>query len=104
MLHPKNGTGGTTERGFRGEDCKWKALRSQQASKQLLATLIAAQTRDSRFQTRLEASIIRLVIRSPDGAARPRRGMHDVASAIAYLLDEKRLYRLRDGGDSKGKF
>jgi hypothetical protein len=102
----EDGVGGTTEREFRAKIAKWKALRQPQATRRLLARLHALHEREiADFKQRLEASVVRLVVSVRLTVLRGHDvECADVASAIAYLIDEKRTYPLRKDGDQLESF
>jgi hypothetical protein len=102
----EDGVGGTTEEQFREKIAQWHALPQPQATDLLLAKLRALhQSEISEFQQCLEAALTRQV-----GAVRLTvlRGhsveCSDVDSAIAYLVEEEKSYRLREGGEQREAF
>jgi hypothetical protein len=102
----KDGIGGTTEREFRAKITKWKALPQPQASHSLLAKLDTLHKREiADFKHRIEASITRRVASVRLTVLRGRAvECTDVASAIAYLIEEEEAYRLREDGESQASF
>ncbi len=102
----EDGTGGTTEREFRAKIAKWKALPQPQAINRLLARLHALHEREiAGFKQRLEASIIRLVVSIRLTVLRGHAvECTDVASAIAYLIEEEKTYRLHEAGEERESF
>jgi hypothetical protein len=102
----KDGIGGTTEQEFRAKIAKWEALPQPQATQRLLARLHVLHEREiADFKQRLKASIIRLVVSIRLTVLRGHAVEYtDVASAIAYLIDEEKTYRLREDGDQRESF
>jgi hypothetical protein len=101
-----DGRGGTTEKEFRAKIAQWKALRQPQATHRLLAKLDTLHQREiAVFKKRLEASIIRLVVSVRLTVLRGHSvECIDVASAIAYLIEEEKTYPLREKGDERESF
>ncbi|HEV7925620.1 MAG TPA: hypothetical protein VGR14_09700, partial [Verrucomicrobiae bacterium] len=102
----KDGIGGTSEREFRAKIAKWEAMRQPQTTHRLLEKLDALHQREiSDFKQRLEASIIRLVASVRLTVLRGHSvECTDVASAIAYLIDEEKTYSSRENGDQRERF
>lgn len=102
----KDGVGGTTEREFRAKIAKWKALRQPQATNRLLAKLHALHEGEiTSFKQKLEASITRRVASVRLTVFRGHSvECTDVASAITYLIEEEKTYRMRDDGEQRESF
>ena len=102
----EDGVRGTTELEFRAKIAKWKALRQPQATKRLLAKLHALHERQiADFKMRLEASITRRVASIRLTVLRGHSvECTDVASAIAYLIDEDQTCRLRKEDEQRESF
>ncbi len=102
----EDGTGGTTEKQFREKIAKWESLPQPQASSRLLAKLHALHGPEiADFKQRLEAalnrqvSMIRLTVLRGHSVE-----CSDVESAIAYLIEEEKSYRLREDGEQREAF
>jgi hypothetical protein len=102
----EDGIGGTTEREFRAKIAKWAALRQPQATRRLLARLYALHEREiAAFKQRIEASITRRVASIRLTVLRGHAvECTDVASAIAYLIEEEKTYHLREDSDPRESF
>jgi hypothetical protein len=102
----EDGVGGTTEEQFREKITKWESLPQPQATTRLLAKLHALHQREIvDFKQRLEAAftrqvaLIRLSVLRGHSVQCP-----DVESAIAYLIEEEKTYRLREDGEHREAF
>ena len=102
----EDGVGGTTEDQFREKITKWESLPQPQATGRLLTKLHALHQREvAEFNQRLEASImrrvnsVRLTVLRGHSVECP-----DVESAIAYLIEEERNYRMREDGEQREAF
>jgi hypothetical protein len=102
----EDGVGGTTEAQFRRKITKWESLRHPQATNRLLAKLHTLHdSAISDFKHRLEAALnrqvlsIRLTVLRGHSVECP-----DVESAIAYLIEEEKAYRLRESGEQREAF
>lgn len=102
----EDGAGGTTERQFREKIAKWESLPQPQASDRLLGKLHALHGREiADFKQRLEAALnrqvtlVRLTVLRGHSVECP-----DVDSAIAYLIEEEKSYRLREDGEQREAF
>jgi hypothetical protein len=102
----EDGVGGTTEEQFREKIAKWESVPQPQATNRLLAKLHALHGPEiADFKQRLEAALTRQV-----GSIRLTvlRGQSvecsDVESAIAYLIEEEKSYRLREDGEQREAF
>ncbi len=102
----EDGVGGTTEEQFREKITKWESLPQPQATNRLLAKLHGLhQGEIADFKQRLEAALtrqvasIRLTVLRGHSVECP-----DVESAIAYLIEEEKAYRLREDGEHREAF
>lgn len=102
----KDGIGGTSEREFRAKIAKWEALRQPQAANRLLAKLSTLHEDEiADFKQKLEASITRRVASVRLTVFRGHSvECADVASAIAYLIEEGKAFRLREDGEQRESF
>jgi hypothetical protein len=102
----EDGAGGTTEREFRAKIAKWKAWPQPAATRRLLAALHALHESEiADFKQKIEASITRRVASVRLTVLRGHAvECNDVASAIAYLIEEEKTYRLREDGDPQESF
>ena len=97
---------GTTEEDFRKKIALWESLPQPQATNRLLAKLHALHQREiADFKQRLEAALtrqvasIRLTVLRGHSVECP-----DIESAIAYLIEEDKAYRLREEGEHREAF
>ena len=92
----EDGVGGTAEAQFREKIAKWESLPQPQATERLLAKLHALHEREiADFKRRLDAAITRRVERVRLTVLRGHSvECPDVESAIAYLAEEEKSYRL----------
>jgi hypothetical protein len=102
----EDGARGTTERQFREKITQWESLPQPQATRQILARNHALHQREIEdFQQRLETAITRRV---NSVRLTVLRGhcveCSDIQSAIAYLIEEEKAYRLREDGDQREAF
>ncbi|HOY58392.1 MAG TPA: DNA methylase [Verrucomicrobiota bacterium] len=102
----EDGVGGTPEGQFRKKISRWEALPQPLAIDRWLAKLHALHgTEIADFKRRLEASVTRRV---SSVRLTVLRGYSvecaDIESAIAYLIEEEQLYRLREDGTSREAF
>lgn len=102
----EDGAGGTTEEQFREKITKWESLPQPQAMNRLIAKLRDIHQREiSLFVQRLEAALtrkvlaIRLTVLRGNSVEYP-----DLESAIAYLVEEEKSYRLREDGEPREAF
>jgi hypothetical protein len=102
----EDGVGGTTEDQFREKIAKWESLTQPRASNRLLAKIYALHERQiADFKQHLEAALnrkvvsIRLTVLRGQSVECP-----DVQSAIAYLVEEEKSYRLRESGEQREAF
>jgi hypothetical protein len=102
----EDGVGGTTEEQFSRKIQQWEALRQPQATNRLLATLNALHRIEiSNFKQSLEAAPRRQVVLVRLTVLRGHSvEVANVDSAIAYLIEESRNYRLREGGELREAF
>jgi hypothetical protein len=102
----EDGIGGTTEREFRAKIAKWEALRQPEFTHRLLARLYALHEGEiADFKQRIQASITRRVASVRLTVLRGHAvECTDVASAIAYLIEEEKIYRLREGDEQRESF
>jgi hypothetical protein len=102
----EDGVGGTREEEFREKIAKWESLRQPEAANRLLAKLHALHARDiAGFAQRLEAAIsrrvasVRLIVLRGHSVE-----CSDIESAINYLIEEERSYRMREEGEQQESF
>jgi len=102
----EDGVGGTTEEQFREKITKWESLPQPQATNHRLVKLHTLHQREiADFEQRLEAALtrqvasIRLTVLRGHSVECP-----DVESAIAYLIEEEKSYRLREDGEQREAF
>ena len=102
----EDGIGGTTEDQFREKITKWESLLQPQATNRLLAKLRALHQHEiSDFTQQLESALTRLVTSVRLTVLRGHSvECADVESAIAYLIEEEKSYRLREGGEQREAF
>lgn len=102
----EDGVGGTTENQFREKIAKWKSLPQPDAANRLLEKLNALHAREiADFKQRLEAALTRLVASIRLTVLRGHSvECADVDSAIAYLIEEERFFRLREDGEQREAF
>ena len=102
----EDGTTGTTEDLFREKITKWESLPQPQASNRLLAKLHALHGREiADFKQRLEAALNRQVTSVRLTVLRGHSvECSDVDSAIAYLIEEEKSYRLREDDEQREAF
>jgi len=102
----EDGVGGTTERQFREKITKWESLPQPQSINRLLAKLHALHKREIvDFKQRLEAAITRRVNSVRLTVLRGQSvECSDIESAIIYLVEEEKSYRLREDGEHQESF
>ena len=102
----EDGKGGTTEKQFREKIAKWESLSQPQASDRLLAKHHALHGREiAEFKQRLEAALNRQVASVRLTVFRGHSiECSDVDSAIVYLIEEEKSYRLREDGEQREAF
>lgn len=101
-----DGVAGTTEEQFREKIAKWESLRQPQATNRLLAKIHALHARTiADFKQRLEAALTRQVASVRLTVLRGHSvECLDVESAIIYLIEEEKSYRLREDGEQREAF
>ena len=102
----EDGTGGTTEEQFREKIMRWQSLPQPKAINLLLGKLRTLHQREiAVFQQGLEAALTRQVASVRLTVLRGQTvECLDVDSAVAYLLEEEKSYRLREGGEQREIF
>ena len=102
----EDGVGGTTEEQFQEKIAKWESQPQPQATDRLLAKLHALHQREiADFKQRLEAALTRQVVSVRLTVLRGHSvECSDVDSAIAYLIEEDKSYRLREDGEQREAF
>jgi hypothetical protein len=102
----KDGVFGTTEEQFREKIEMWESLPQPQSTENLLTKIHALHERQiMRFVERLDAAITRrvnsvqLTVLHGHSVECP-----DIESAIAYLIEEEKSYRLRETGEQREGF
>lgn len=102
----EDGVGGTTEDEFRAKIAKWESLPQPKATERLLAKLHALHGREiADFKQRLRAAITRRVNSFRLTVLRGHSvECSDIESAIAYLIEEEKSYRLREDGEQREAF
>jgi hypothetical protein len=102
----EDGVSGTTEGEFRAKIAKWESLEQPQATERLLATLHTLhRTEIVEFKQRLEAAVTRRVSSVRLTVLRGHSvECADIESAIAYLLEEEKSYRLHEDAQQREAF
>ena len=102
----EDGVGGTTEEQFREKITKWESLTQPQATDRFLAKIHALHKREiANFKQHLEAALTRQVASVRLTVLRGHFvECSDVDSAIAYLIEEEKSYRLREDGEQREAF
>jgi hypothetical protein len=102
----EDGVNGTTEEQFREKIAKWESLSQPQAAHRLLAAIHSRHVREiDEFKQRLEAALTRQVASVRLTVLRGHSvECLDVDSAIAYLIEEEKSYRLREDGEQREAF
>lgn len=102
----EDGVSGTTEAQFREKISRWESQPQPQAANRLLAKLHALHGREiSDFKQRLEAALTRRVSSIRLTVLRGHSvECLDIESAIAYLIEEEKSYRLREDGEQREAF
>jgi hypothetical protein len=97
----EDGIGGTTERQFREKITKWESWPQPEATNRLLAKLQALHQREiADFKLCLEAALNRQVASVRVTVFRGHSIEYsDIDSAIAYLIEEEKSFRLREEGE-----
>ena len=102
----EDGVDGKTEAQFRKKIIKWESLPQPQATNRLLAKIHALHQREiDDFKQRLEAALKRQVASVRLAVLRGQSvECADVESAIAYLIEEEKSFRLRENGEQRELF
>jgi hypothetical protein len=102
----EDGVNGTTEDQFREKITKWESLPQPQATDRLLAIIRSRHAREiAEFKQRLDAALTRQVASIRLTVLRGHSvECLDVDSAIAYLIEEGKSYRLREDGEQREAF
>lgn len=102
----KDGADGTSEEQFREKITKWESLPQPQTTSRLLAKLLSSHEREiADFKQRIDAAITRRVNSVRLTVLRGNSvECSDVESAIAYLIEEEKSCRLREGGEQREAF
>ncbi len=102
----EDGVGGTTERQFRQKIAKWESLPQPQATDRLLAKLHSLHVREiAEFKQRLDAALTRSVVSVRLTVLRgPSVECSDIESAILYLIEEEKSYRMRENDEQREAF
>jgi hypothetical protein len=102
----QDGVGGTTEEEFREKIAKWESLSQPAATNRLLKKLHELHQRGiADFKQRLESAITRQVNSVRLTVLRGHSvECSDIESAIAYLIEEEKNYRLREDGEQREAF
>ena len=102
----EDGVGGTTEEQAREKITKWESLPRPQATNRLLIKLHALHQREiADFKQRLDAAITRRVNSVRLTVLRGHSvECSDIESAIIYLIEEEKSYRLREDGEQREAF
>lgn len=102
----QDGVRGTTEAQFRAKIAKWESQPQPQATKKLLAKLHSLHQRDiADFKQSLEAALARQVASVRLTVLRGQSvECSDIESAIIYLVEEEKSYRLREDGEQREAF
>ena len=102
----KDGRKGTSERHFREKIAKWESLQSPRAVARLLANLHALHAVEiANFKKRLDEALTRRITSVRLTVLRGHSVEHmDLESAIAYLLEEEKFFRLREDGGQREAF
>lgn len=96
----------TVQDQFREKIARWESLPPPQATTRLLAKLYALHHREIEdFKQRLDDAITRRVNSVRLTVLRGHAiECSDIESAIAYLIEEEKSYRLREQGDPRESF
>jgi hypothetical protein len=102
----EDGAAGTTEEQFRAKIAKWESLPQPRSTDRLLAALRARHGAEIvEFTRRLEAALTRRVATIRLTVLRGQSvECVDVESAISYLVEEEKSYRLREAGEHREAF
>jgi hypothetical protein len=96
----------TSEEEFNRKIIQWEALPEPETTEKFLKALYRLHAADvARFQTHLEASLLRGVVSVRLAVLRGHMiECQDIESAIAYLAEEERAHRLREGVEERAMF
>jgi hypothetical protein len=102
----EDGVIGTTEEQFREKIAKWESLAQPEAPQRFLAVIHSRCAREiAEFVQRLEAALQRQVASIRLTVLRGHSVEYlDVDSAIAYLIEEEKSFRLREDGEQREAF
>jgi hypothetical protein len=102
----EDGVGGTAENKFREKITRWESLPQPKATRRVVAELHALHAREiADFKQRLDAAITRRVDRVRLTVLRGHSvECEDIKSAIAYLVEEEKAYRLREDAEQRESF
>ena len=96
----------TTEDEFRRKIDQWQQLQQPATTERFLKTLYRLHSAEvAEFQARLEAALLRGVVSVRLAVLRGHTiECSDVESAITYLIEEEKSYRLREDGEQREMF
>ena len=102
----EDGVGGTTEEQFHNKIAKWQSLPQPQSTNRLLAKLRTLHEQEILdFKQCLEAAIMRRVSSVRLTVLRGHSvECSDIESAIIYLVEEEKSYRMREDGEQRESF
>lgn len=102
----EDGVAGTTEEQFRDKIAKWGSLQQPQSTNRLLSKLRSLHQQDiAHFTQRIDDAITRHVNSVRLTVLRGHSvECSNIESAIAYLIEEERSYRVREAGDQREAF
>ena len=98
--------GVTTEEEFQQKIAQWEALPQPETIEDFLQAIYRLHAADvAEFQARLEASLLRGVVSVRLAVLRGHTvECPDIKSAIVYLIDEEKAYRLREDAEQREMF
>lgn len=102
----EDGVGGTTEEQFRAKIAKWESLSQPEAISRVIKQLQDLhQVEIVDFKQRLAAALTRRVVSVRLTVLRGHSvECSDIESAIVYLIEEDKSYRLREDGEQREAF
>jgi hypothetical protein len=102
----EDGVHGTTEEQFRKKIAKWETLPQPRTTDRFLTNISTLHAREIvEFKQRVEAALTRRVASIRLTVLRGHTVEYlDVESAISFLIEEERSYRLREDGDQREAF
>lgn len=102
----EDGVGGTTEEQFQEKISRWESHQQPQATNRLLAKLHSLHESEiTNFRQRLNAALTRQVSSIRLTVLRGHSvECSDIESAIAYLIEEEKAFRLREDGEQREAF